>query len=82
MRTASVLSFDGSGYLFTEQFGTVTDFASQAIFQTIMIFMRPNDMGRGLVMYAYQTQVLSGDGHMTCMMWSCDLRRACPWRCP
>lgn len=57
LRTASTISFDGTGYLFTEQFGTEVDFAARAIFQTIVLFLRPNDGSRGLVMYAYQTQV-------------------------
>lgn len=56
-RSTSTISFDGKGYLFTEQFGTEADFSDRAIFQTIMLFLRPNDASRGLAMYAYQTQV-------------------------
>ena len=67
LRSSSAISFDGRGYLFTEQFGTVADFSTGATFQTIMLFLRPNDASRGLAMYAYQPQVLnteSCDCHM------------------
>lgn len=67
LRSSSAISFDGRGYLFTEQFGTVADFSTAAIFQTVMLFLRPNDASRGLAMYAYQPQVLisgSCDCHM------------------
>ena len=55
-RTASVLSFDGLGYLFTERFGTEPEFGA-SFFQIITLYLRPNDASRGLVMYAYQTEV-------------------------
>jgi hypothetical protein len=56
LRTASTLSFDGSGYLFTEQFGTETEFATFAAFLSVILYLRSNDAGQGLVMYAYQPQ--------------------------
>jgi hypothetical protein len=55
-RTASVLSFDGLGYLFTEKFGTEAEFGA-SFFQIITLYLRPNDASRGLVMYAYQTEI-------------------------
>ena len=55
-RTTSVLSFDGSGHLFTEQLGRVAMF-SGSFFQIMNLYLRPNDASRGLVMYAYQTEV-------------------------
>ena len=56
-RTASVLSFSGSGYLFTQQFSTMIGYSTNAVFQIMEIFLRPNDASRGLVMYAYQIEV-------------------------
>ena len=54
--TASALSFDGRGYLFTQQFGTDTRFGRSPS-QQFVLYLRPNDASRGLVMYAYQPQV-------------------------
>ena len=57
LRTASTLSFDGSGYLFTEQLGTETEFATSALFLSVVLYLRLNDASQGLIMYAYQPQV-------------------------
>ena len=59
LRTASTLSFDGWGYLFTEQFGTETELTASAVFLSVVLYLRLNDASQGLVMYAYQPQVWS-----------------------
>ena len=53
---ASTLSFDGDGYLQPTIFGDSSNYGGGGNIQ-FNLFMRPNDEGDALVMYAYDTVV-------------------------
>ena len=55
LTTAAAISFDGQGYLWVEQFGSVPNFNANA--RTMRIITRPNDERDGLVLYAYDKMV-------------------------
>ena len=52
---SSVISFDGAGYLFVEQFSDIDDFVQNL--RSIVVITRPNEESDGLVMYAYDEEV-------------------------
>ena len=53
--TAAAISFDGAGYLYVDQFSSLSSFSSQ--FRTMDITIRPNDERDGLVLFAFDPQV-------------------------
>ena len=53
--TAAAISFDSSGYLYVDQFSSLSTFSSS--FRTMVITMRPNDEQDGMVLFAFDPQV-------------------------
>ena len=53
--TAAAISFDSSGYLYVDQFSSLSTFSSS--FRTMAITMRPNDEQDGMVLFAFDPQV-------------------------
>ena len=53
--TAAAISFDGSSYLYVEQFSSLSTFSS--LFRTMVITVRPNDERDGLVLFAFDPEV-------------------------
>ena len=63
--TAAAISFDGSGYLFVEEFST-SSFSSSL--RHLTITLRPNDESDGLVIYAYDSTVSSVTVFLLCCL--------------
>lgn len=53
--TAAAISFDGTGYLYVDQFSSLSSFST--LFRTMVITVRPNDERDGLVLFAFDPQV-------------------------
>ena len=53
--TAAAISFDGTGYLYVDQFSGLSSFSS--FIRSIDITMRPNNERDGLVLFAFDPQV-------------------------
>ena len=53
--TAAAISFDGTGYLYVDQFSSLSSFSS--FIRSITITIRPNDEQDSLVLFAFDPQV-------------------------
>jgi hypothetical protein len=53
--TAAAISFDGTGYLYIDQFSSLSSFSS--LFRSMDITIRPNDERDGLILFAFDPQV-------------------------